>query len=277
MARKKNPEMFQKQTSHESIRRLLTSGFTARDIAEPLVSFDAESSGENVRKSMLQQRLRVAGVRRNGLVFAKVAEVTLGEGPCSAFAEPFTVDELASDNTPLAELVQRLADRDQVFITIFGGVCGIVTKTDLVKPAVRMWLFGMITIIEMRLQRLIEHHLPRGEWEPLVSAARLEKGRELQLERHRRHQDVDLLDCLQMSDKAQIVFKHEPLREALRIESRRQAERVFKQIESLRNNLAHSQDIVTANWEAIVMLAGNLERVIQGPSDHPDLLERTHE
>ena len=36
-------------------------------------------------------------------------------------------------------------------------------------------------------------------------------------------------------------------------------------MEKLRNNLAHSQDIVTNDWETIVALAENLDDVLEGP------------
>jgi hypothetical protein len=35
-----------------------------------------------------------------------------------------------------------------------------------------------------------------------------------------------------------------------------------KLLEGLRNNLAHSQDIVASDWAAIATIAANLERVI---------------
>ena len=38
---------------------------------------------------------------------------------------------------------------------------------------------------------------------------------------------------------------------------------VVKSFETLRNNLAHSQDIVAFDWDTIVGLANNLERVIE--------------
>jgi len=48
------------------------------------------------------------------------------------------------------------------------------------------------------------------------------------------------------------------------MESRRQTEQTVKMLESLRNNLAHSQDILACDWETIVGICGDLERVIGG-------------
>ena len=95
----------------------------------------------------------------------------------------------------------RLNDRPRLFVNVLGQVGGIVTKTDLQKPPVRMWLFGMITIIEMGLTRLIEDGLSRWAWRECLSEARLQKAEALLEERKRRNQDLDLLDCLQFSDR----------------------------------------------------------------------------
>ncbi|HRF71583.1 MAG TPA: hypothetical protein PL117_02325, partial [Accumulibacter sp.] len=64
----------------------------------------------------------------------------------------------------------------------------------------------------------------------------------------------DLIDCLQLTDKAQIMLEHQPAREALGLSSKRVAKQVIKDLESLRNNLAHSQDIVSHDWVQIIRI-----------------------
>mgnify|MGYP002683884023 CR=1 FL=1 len=68
-----------------------------------------------------------------------------------------------------------------------------------------------------------------------------------------------------ITDKAQIIARTELLRKLTRFESRRQVEEVGKRLEKLRNNLAHSQDIITNDWDTIVLLAENLDSVLDGP------------
>ena len=95
--------------------------------------------------------------------------------------------------------------------------------------------------------------------------SRIEKARALLNERRRRLQELSLLDCLQLSDKTQIVARHPPLRNLTRFSSRRSMEEATKRLEKLRNNLTHSQDIVSSDWEAIVSLAENLDDILEGP------------
>ena len=78
-----------------------------------------------------------------------------------------------------------------------------------------MWLFGMITIIDMALTRMIETAYPDGSWRQCLSEDRRQKAETLLEERQRRNQELDLPDCLQFSDRGQIVLRNEELREEI--------------------------------------------------------------
>ncbi len=60
----------------------------------------------------------------------------------------------------------------------------------------------------------------------------------------------------------QIVICDKVLSAQIGFVSRRRGEQTLKGVEKLRNNLAHSQDIVTLDWEVILSLAENPENVI---------------
>ena len=96
-----------------------------------------------------------------------------------------------------------------------------------------------------------------------LSNRRVEKAIALQADRRCRSQDPRLLDCLQFSDEAQIIVRDTELRQQIGFVSRRRGEEVIKNLEKLRNNLAHAQDIVSLDWETIVGFSENLETVIQ--------------
>jgi hypothetical protein len=146
-----------------------------------------------------------------------------------------------------------------LFVTLLGGVGGVITPADLQKPPVRMWLFGIVTLIEMRCAELIERHCPQDTWQQYVSEARLQKAQALLEERRRRNQALRLFDCLQFSDKGQIVARHEGIRQSTIFPSRRQAEEAIGKLEQLRNNLAHAQDLAT-DWGTIVQLCEFITR-----------------
>lgn len=240
--------------------RIFLRNLVARDIAEPLPSFDHSTSSQEAREMLVEARQSVAGVRKKGWIKGFLLVAELGEGTCGDYTHPLEEAVVLADSTSLLDLTRALKETEWVLLRILGEVNGIVTKADLQDPPVRMWLFGMITVIELRFQKMIEEHFQAEEWIKYVSPARLEKARHMFEERQRRNQDSALVDCLQFSDKAQIIARDETLRQQAGFGSRNRADEGIKRMEKLRNNLAHSQNIVDTDWEVIAGIADHLQR-----------------
>lgn len=259
-------------SSIENLRRVFVECFSAGDIAEPLASFDASTPAAEASAVMCARDFDVVGVRRNGMVAGYVERQNLGDGACGDRLESFDETSVISAAAPLAEVVLRLCRTPRLFVRNMGAVGGIVTTSDLQKPPVRMWLFGMVTLVEMRMGRLVEQLCEGESWRQFLSEGRLEKAAALLEERRRRSQNLSLLDCLQFSDKGQIIARSEAIRSLTRFTSRRQVEEMCKALENLRNNLAHSQDILACDWETIVMLSKELDGVISGTQQVRDAI-----
>jgi hypothetical protein len=246
--------------------QLFLSGFAARDIAESLASFDETTSADSIRAAMQAQRLDVAGIRKSGAVAGWVVPDDLVEHQESVHFRPFDAASVLADTASLNEVVQGLDAASHLFVRSFGQVSGLICRRDLQKPAMRMWLFGLVTITELRVTRMIDEYCPQDSWRQYLSEGRLQKASELQAERNRRGQQRTLLDCLQFADKGQIVARDDRLRERTRFSSKRKVEEFVNALQDLRNNLAHSQDL-TGDWEVIRDLAGNLHRIVLGPEE----------
>jgi len=260
----------------ESLRRVFTDDFVARDIAEPLVSFDHSTAASDVAALMDQRDFGAVGVRREGIVVGYVERKDLCGTTCG---EGFRIIEdamIVSESSTFADVVLKLADSAMLFVRSMGAIGGIVTRSDLQKPPVRMWLFGMITLLEMRTTRLIQLKCPGDSWKQYMSEGRLQKAVALLEERRRRNQNLELIDCLQISDKGQIIARNEEIRRLTMFQSRRQVEQTLQMLESLRNNLAHSQDIIACDWETIVGLCKDMERTIHGTEAVQKTLGENH-
>jgi hypothetical protein len=244
----------------EAVRRVFTETFTARDIAEPLASFDVSSSAAAVRDFMDSSDFDVVGVRRAGRVVGYVERASLETGLCGEFIRSLEEMPLVDDTAPLLSVLNVLVEAPRLFVTSLGGVGGIIDSADIQKPPVRMWLFGIVTLIEMRCANLIEQRFPADEWKQYLSEGRLQKAQSLLAERRRRSTSVRLFDCLQFADKGQIVARNEELRSSTMFTSRRQVEDAVAKLEQLRNNLAHAQDIPESDWEIIVQLCALITR-----------------
>jgi putative nucleotidyltransferase with HDIG domain len=246
------------------LRRLFLEGFTAMDVAEPLVSFDEQTDAVETRQFMDEKDFDLVGIRNNGLINGYVRREDLVSGTCGDHCQPFTPDDdLVADTANLIDVVKSLAINEQCFVTILDRVGAIITLQDLEKPPMRMFLFGLITIVEMLVTQLLQQRYPDGSWQEMVSAPRLEKAQDLQTERARRGQQVDLLQCLQYSDKVGIITYDPDIRRALGHDSRKAARKAIKELEMLRNNLAHSQLIIPTGWQRIVTFCNNLERILE--------------
>ena len=252
-------------SSLQSLRRVFHHSFTAYDITEPLFSCDSTAPATSSREWMQQHDFDVIGVRQDGVVTGYVEKTSLGTGLSGEHMQAFAAQQVIMDNASLTEVVRGLKDCHRLFVTVFGTVAGIVTRSDLQKPPMRMWLFGMITLIEMRVTTMIQRAASEDDWKASLSPGRLQKAEALLAERSRRNQSLGLLDCLQFSDKCQVIAKSERLRSRTRFDSRRQIEQTAKQLEKLRNSLAHAQDIIASDWEAIVNLSENMDHLLVEP------------
>lgn len=240
-------------------RRMFMELFTARDIAESLYSFDLDSDCDTVRKVMQRKQQDVASIRISGTVQGYVRFVDLDGDDCSGSMRHFTTDQVITGDSTLSDVVHVLTRHDYCFISLLGEVVGVICRDDINKPMVRMWLFGLVTMIEMRVAQMIQSNFPDDSWQSAVSEDRLEKAKSMQQERLRRNQHCSLIDCLQLSDKARVAIEQPQMLEAMGFDSRRTAKRVIKSLESLRNNLSHAQDIVMHDWAQIARLSRRIE------------------
>lgn len=243
-------------------RALFLSSFSVMDVAVPLVSFDEEASAPVVREFLDRRGWSLVGVRRAGLVEGYAFAADLSGARLGEHARAFVPDDLVPSSASLVDTIASLDANGRCFVSILGRPGGIVTFRDLEKPPVRMWLFGMITIFETFLTRRIRSEWPDGSWAGLLSASRRARAEQLADERRRRGQPDDLLDCIQLADKASLLTRRPQFLEGMRFASKRQADEAFQRVQALRNGLAHSQsDLVSADWKLVVQLAHSVDRL----------------
>jgi hypothetical protein len=253
-----------KSTSSD-LRSLFDRAVSVREVAEPLASFDSDRESESVKFFMDARNFDVVGVRAEGLVIGYVRRADLKPGLLGDSLCRFRDSEVMGESESLLGAIQALQVHSELFINVRGQVGAIVTKGDLQKAPFRLWLFGVISLIEMQMLRLIRERLPDGEWSGLVPEPRVEAAKKLFSERQRRNEEasaVDFSDCLQICDKAKIMLKHRELSALMNFPSQRAGNRFFKDLESLRNDLAHANDILKGRWPELANLVRDAEAVL---------------
>lgn len=155
----------------------------------------------------------------------------------------------------LADVVIAVAQHGRV------GVAGWEDHLDrgrLDTLVFRAWLFGIITFLEARARERIRRD---PGWRDAISPARLEKARALKDERSRRGHALATVDALQFGDVGWLATRYEGWYVFFGVESKRQAKRLVRQLETLRNALAHGQDVVTSEWDTVVSVARSVRTI----------------
>lgn len=251
----------------ERLWDFFVTSFHAADIADPLPSFDAQADLAAVREVMNRRGYVIAGIREDGLVTrhlhrpdATADDIT---GP-----DPIRPEQTVHGEMPLHLALARLADEPFLLVRTLGEFNGLIRPAGIQKAPGRMWLFGMVTLMEMRAAAALDLVYPDGSWRTRIAPGRLEKAQALQDERTRRGQPCRLEDCLQLSDKVEVLLRDDHFCLFTGIESRRQFKIKVKEMEVLRNNLAHAQDLVPQSWPMIVSIARDLDRFLLRPRLH---------
>jgi len=231
------------------------------DVAEPLVSFDAEADAPTVQRFLIEKDFDLVGLRRDGLVCGYARREALTSGRCEDHLIQFCAEsDMVPEDANLIEVVRSLGINSHCFVTVLDHPAAIITLDDLEKPPMRMFLFGMITIFEMVMTSLLRSRYADDSWQELLSDSRLAKARELKKVREHRGQKVDLIDCLQYGDKGWILSYDHEIRELMGFTSRRETREAISESEQLRNNLAHTQSIIPSGWRRIVISCSRMEQ-----------------
>jgi hypothetical protein len=234
----------------------------ARDLAEPLASLDDSQPITLAVELMRVRNLNVLGVRSAGLVAGWIGAGDLAGSTLSECARKFHREEVLDESASLDVVLGALAASEQVFIEWRGEVAAVITRRDLQKPPLRMWLFGAITVLDANLTWAVGELHPDDSWQSQITPGRLEKAVALRAERQRRGSECALLDCLQIKDKADILMSDSASLAALGLTSRREGDRLTRDIEKLRNHLAHAQELEAGQLATAAKLASFIHSIL---------------
>ena len=245
---------------------VLGGGVVTRAIMEPMQSAPAYKPAEEAKPLLASRGFDAVGVKDSpddpvkGFVLAK----ELDTGTVGDHLRRFSEQDLVSATIHLPDLLARLEQRERVFVSTRNGVSGIITRADLNKPPVRLYLFGLISLLEMHMQFWVATEYPDDTWHGVLSERRLEKARGVFADRVIADEGVTLLDCIQFCDKKNLFAKRHELLRRLNLPPRYKTESLLKDAEDLRNNLAHSQlDLVKGTtWEKVLELIDRIQAFV---------------
>jgi hypothetical protein len=245
------------------LNQTFSKSLAAADLVEPLASLDDNQPSTLGLEVLRISGRQVLGVRRLGHVAGWVLAEDLTSGTVGDHLRDFAATEILESDTGLGTVLEVLNRSRHAFVRWQGEVVGVIGHEDLQKAPLRMWLFGTITLFDLNMTSAIEALHPADSWSDKISQGRFEKARALQAERHRCGGECRLVDCLQIKDKADILLNDPAHLSVLGFSSRREADRFARGIESLRNHLAHAQQLEPDQLVTAARLATSVDSIIQ--------------
>lgn len=213
----------------------------------------------------------IAGVKaaEDSEVIGFVRREQLASGVVRDHLLPICPASVIDDTTTIHALLEQLKKRSFVFVRVDGRLDGILTLADLNKPVVRVFFFGLISLLEIHLGFWVQTKYSDETWQDMLGSQRVELARSTQSERERRGQKLQLLDCRQFADKHELVIKSDELRKDLALGSKKKARQYLSSAEKLRNILAHSQYdlVVGSTWADLIDLVQRIEATISVSDD----------
>jgi hypothetical protein len=257
-------QMKQLKSSYRDLRAMYDN-IGAKHVLEPLKSRHAHDDSAVVRRYMEKPEVDfdVMGIKEKGKVYGYVERASLAGGPCGNYSRVFHPSELIAESASLPEVLSVLRSNPRIFVLRGTKVTGIVTRGDLQKAPVRMWIFGIITLIEMNLLSTIRTHYTDESWKKSITRARLEKATKLFKERKKHNEAIDLVDCLEVCDKADIVLGISRIRQRIKDGLGKDPRAVLDSMEKLRNIVAHAQDLIAgSSWTELIDLTRDLGKLL---------------
>jgi hypothetical protein len=260
-----------RQSVHE-LRDLFDNNLTVRSVA----AFQLEYGHPGEESRVVLERMKqfdfdVLPIRDDRKILGFVTQVDLEAAPaglCKDHVQRIDPDYLIAESAPLLALFKYLREERWKFVLGANGISAIVTRGDLRKPPVRMYLFALVNLLEMHLALLIDRFKPNESWRSDLAPTRLHKAEELQCERRKRNEDLGLLECLQFADKSEIAMKTPEILEALGFDSKKKIRTFLEQTQAFRDRIAHAHDLIEgSSWDELFTLALDLENAISHCED----------
>src|SRR5690625_482369 len=252
--------------SYERLRHIFEDSLTVELLAEDLTTCALDDDALSVLRELEKQDFDIMGVLDAEEIIGYVKQDELSSGKIADYCRPFNSKDLISDSTSVLELLKILRDREHVFVLEKNSVTKIVTVADLHKQAIRMFTFSLISLLEMYLVAAIKELYPNEEWTEKLSKGRLKKTEEMWEKRKSRNEELTLIDNTKLSDKATIARNTPELLEQMGFPSKTKCDDFFDNLERLRNNTAHAQEIIYHDnkelIEVLLQINDILERIV---------------
>lgn len=229
--------------------RTLQEAVLVADIASwNLFTIDADGAVNDALEEMESRGLDRAPITEAPIHRAvTLIDLRQGASTVKTCAVPITAEEIVSGESALGPLLTRFKQREFFYLLGEKGVEGIVTRADLQRLPVSMAVLGAIILLERALTSLISAY-SHGSWaEKLQIKRRKEVGNRFD-DLRTNEIEIEEIECLDLSDRFDLVLKISPLREDLGI-SLSKCRNLKTKTLRIRDQLAHGGGLLQASTD----------------------------
>jgi len=257
-------DMKQLKTSLKSFRELFEKSIPVVQLAEALVSFDEDSDPALAKAYAEERGYDIVGVRRQDQLIGTVVVANLEGGKLKDALVPFEPIDVIDGQSSMLEVYRRMKRRSFLLVSDSGSGWGIVTPGDLQKMPSRIWLFGIVSLVEMHAIRLLKQSGPDpSQWEQIIGTKQFEKCQKSHERLKRLNLDLELVDSLQLADEFDLL-RHDITRVTeLGFSSASNLRSFVKDLSGLRNTLAHSRAMGRKQLDCLPDLMEKAEQFIR--------------
>ena len=248
-------------SSYDTLRNIFKKEITAIHIAEELKYCHPDVGAIKIKETMESLDFDVIGISDDDQIKGYVEISDLNDLNLNNHIKSFNSTELIEDSTPLFDILPILKIKSRIFVQFENEIWGIITVSDLQKITVRIFLFGLISLLEMKMTQIIRNRYPNDTWKQKINPNHYKTAQNLQKNQKSTNENIELIDYLQLSDKNKIILKSPEVMTELGYD-KKYFKDLLGSIINLRNILAHSRDLEDPKSSKIIDLSLKIDKLI---------------
>jgi len=244
------------------LRNIFKKEITAIHIAEELKYCHPDVGTIKIKETMESLDFDVIGINDNDNINGYVEISDLNDLTLSNHIKSFNSSELIEDSIPLFDILKILKRKPRIFVQHENEVWGIITVSDLQKITVRIFLFGLISLLEMKMTQIIRNRYKNNSWKKKLKDNRYESAQKLQMDQKLNNENIELVDYLELSDKKNIILNSEDIMIELGYK-KKYLKGILGSSINLRNTLAHSRELEDLKSSKIINLSIKIDELLE--------------
>ena len=245
---------------------LLVEGITVDSVAEfNLETCLADEPAAKVLERMDAKKIDQMPVDPERAFYVVRGSLVAGKHVRDAVLQPFATPGLIAAGTPFSKAYPLFQARSFLFLLRGTKIQGIVTRGDFQRAPFRMYLFGLLSLLEMGITRLVLETYGDYDWQRLPGTGdAVENGKRwYKTAKKYGEEPHTVFEVVNLEYKLDVFGVAGRAHQALDKEDRDRICSLDRdEVKTLRDNLAHAKDLtqdLNGRWQQVFTLAEALE------------------